>query len=129
MGTRVTQELNSNGGRTEYGYDAAGRVISLTDPKGCQNTYSYDESGNQTKVTDPEGVYTVRRPEPSTGTADPLNNVTTCKYDQAGRLTGKIYEDNTMVKYTYGGNGNRLSMDDSWGEPSTGTTLTATCWK
>ncbi|MCD6184423.1 MAG: RHS repeat protein [Deltaproteobacteria bacterium] len=40
-------------GTTTFAYDAAGRLISLTDPHGFIIEYDYDEAGNVTELTYP----------------------------------------------------------------------------
>jgi len=59
---------------TVYGYDAAHRLTSRTDPqtadgKNHQTSYTYDQNGNRTQVTDANGNIT-------SYTYDPLNRLT-----------------------------------------------------
>ncbi len=61
---------------TSYGYDAAGRVISTTDPRGNVSNVTYDVLGRTVRVTDPPPLQgplevTGTTPTPSAGSGSP----------------------------------------------------------
>jgi len=99
-------------GITGLGYDAVGRITSMTDPHGFATGYQYDAAGNMTKVTYP-GNKTVSY------TYDALNRLATVsidwlgksasyQYDDAGRMTGLTQFNGTTSQYAYD-NANRLT--------------------
>jgi RHS repeat-associated protein len=72
---------------TVYGYDARGRLTSLS--TGSRETaFSYNEQGFLSSITDPED-YT-----------------TSYTYDAVGRMTGINRPDGSSIGFTYDGNGN-----------------------
>lgn len=79
---------------TSYTYDAAGHVLTETDPLGHTTTYTYDSAGNQTSVTDPK------------------NHTTTTAYDAANRATSVTAPDGGVTSYTYDAVGNRVTETD-----------------
>jgi YD repeat-containing protein len=50
---------------TSYAYDIAGRLTSVTDPRGSVTAYQYDPAGQLIAVTDPD-QNTTRRKEKGT---------------------------------------------------------------
>lgn len=64
-------------------YDARGRVLSETDPRGNTVSYAYGSRGEVTKVTDARG------------------NETLCSYDGLGRLISASYPDSTTYQAAY----------------------------
>ncbi|MEZ4658330.1 MAG: polymorphic toxin-type HINT domain-containing protein [Caldilineaceae bacterium] len=87
--------LRPNGVTSSYGYDAAGRLTSLTHSNagGVLQSYGYtlDANGNRTGVTTLEGSESY--------TLDGLN-----------RLTNVTYANGDSASYTYDANGNRTSQ-------------------
>lgn len=76
----------SGSGTWTYGYDAAGRMTSATDPSSVQTTYGYDRAGNRTSVQVGAGpVVTTTYDSASlpTSSSDGL----TYAYDAMGTLT------------------------------------------
>src|SRR5205085_2618107 len=90
---------DARGNVTRYGYDAAGRLVSTTDPLTGTVQYQYDAAGNTTVVTQTDQVGTVHQVE--TRAYDALNAVisdtlsgpltppqtTALGYDQDGNVT------------------------------------------
>jgi RHS repeat-associated protein len=111
--SRRTASIDALGQRTEYGYDTAGNVTSVT---GFLETapsvfdelvtsYTYDLLGRQTSITDPEsgvinfGYDTVGR---LTSLTDPVNNTTRWTYDALDRTTSEtITIDSTDLSRLY----------------------------
>jgi RHS repeat-associated protein len=68
--TSVTATLADGTARqTTYGYDAAGRMVTVTDHAGNTTTYGYDDAGRQTLLTRPNGTSTAT-------TYDPMHRTT-----------------------------------------------------
>ncbi|MDV7368356.1 RHS repeat protein, partial [Acinetobacter baumannii] len=90
---------------TQYGYDKAGNLISVTqDAKGLKlvTSYSYDETGRQVKVTD-KGLTTVYT------------------YDALGRRISEVKDPGGLalkVEYRYDANGNVTRKIDEAGNSS-----------
>ena len=89
--------------RTSDTYDAAGRLLTTTDPLGAVTTNVYDPVGNLASVTDAN------------------NHQTSYTYDAAGRILTVIAADPDGVgpltapvtTYTYDANGNVLTRTDA----------------
>jgi len=86
------------GATTSFGYDAAGRLTSVTDPLGTETTMTYDTAGNMTSITDALGR-TVR-----------------FTYDAAGRVLTATDPAGEMASFGYDANGNRTSATDQLGK-------------
>lgn len=50
--------VHSTGARLDFGRDAEGRIVSVTDPEGGVRSYRYDANGDLESTTDPEGITT-----------------------------------------------------------------------
>lgn len=78
---------------TATAFDAAGRAIATTDPKGRITTTTYDAAGRATSVTQPDGDVVATeydaasRPTRVTSTESGRPFVTTTRYDALGRAT------------------------------------------
>jgi YD repeat-containing protein len=75
---------------TLYTYDAAGRLLTETDPLGHTTTYDYDAVSNQTSVTDANNhvtTYTYDTDNQKTSTTLPLGRQWTYAYDPDGHPT------------------------------------------
>ena len=89
----TTQALGSLNVQTQYGYDVADRLTSVTDPNGNAITYGYDDLGNLLDQTSPD-----------TGT-------TSFQYDAAGNLTGKTDAKGQVFTYSYDALNRLTSLD------------------
>ncbi|KRT69834.1 MAG: YD repeat-containing protein [candidate division NC10 bacterium CSP1-5] len=101
---------NRNGNRTIYAYDAAGRLLNVTDPAGGVTSFSYaggklagvtdpagrttqfsiDGTGNLGSVTTPDGAtsqYSYDSRHRLTTRTDPRGGATQYEYDSFGRLS------------------------------------------
>jgi len=121
-------EIDANGNRTSYAYDAVGRLKTVTRTVNAVSqatSFSYDEVGNRTAQTDAENHQTkwefdhLKRPTKRTlplgqaethtydlagnrtATTDFLGRITRFSYDENSRLTLKALPDGTRVVYTY----------------------------
>jgi RHS repeat-associated protein len=107
----VSARIDANGNRTDYGYDAAGRLILVTQPAVLdgasgkmvrpQTRAEYDAAGNQTATTDADG------------------NRTEFVYDADGRLTSTVFADGTSTHVQYDGLGDVMARIDQAGRATT----------
>ncbi len=119
---------------TLFTFDAAGRMLTETDPLGHTTTHVYDNVGNEVSVTDPRGKTTTSTYDgrnrlltttaPDTGVTtftydvvgnkltekDPRNNITTYTYDAADRPASLTKPSGGKTTYGYDANGNQTSM-------------------
>ena len=89
------QGANPDDYRTRYTYDAAGRLLTTTDPLGHVTSNTYDEVGNLDSARDADG------------------HITAYGYDGEGRLVTVIAPDGGTTAYTYDDAGNRLTRRDA----------------
>jgi RHS repeat-associated protein len=123
--TSGASEVIARGRSTEYVYDAAGNLESVTDPDGQKTTYAYDADNEQVKVEAPSGTVTeteyddagqvvsqtdgnkhvtkyVRNAlEEVTEVIDSLGKKTTKEYDAAGNMTSLIDPEGRTASYGY----------------------------
>jgi RHS repeat-associated protein len=97
------QGANRDDYATTFTYDAAGHLLTETDPLAHTTTYTYDKVGNETSV------------------ADPNNHTTSYAYDAQNRLTSITAPDNGVTQYTYDGAGNVLTRVDAKSHTTTYT--------
>ena len=99
---RKASETDPRGNVTQYTYDPAGRLITVTagygTPQATTTTYAYDDAGNQTSVTTAYGT--------------PMAATTSSGFDARRRLAKTTYADNTNTQYTYDGPGNLIQVID-----------------
>ena len=88
-------------GTTTYGYDANGRVSSVTYPTGLGISFTYDSSGRRASETTSDG-YTLDY-----------------HYDGNGQLTSVSSGGKTLVQYTYDANGRLVSAVNGNGTKTT----------
>jgi RHS repeat-associated protein len=85
---RLTQTRVSGQANTDYGYDLAGRVTTMTDESGTE-TYVYNQPGQLTSVT---------RTGTGTGSSPATYGY---QYDDAGNLTHRDLPDGISIDTTY----------------------------
>ncbi|MCB9940713.1 MAG: hypothetical protein H6823_20945 [Planctomycetaceae bacterium] len=112
--------IDRNHNATTYGYDGAGKLISITDPVGLVTTFTYtgdrvttitdpigrqtklayDVSGNLTRVTDPDDSTRLWRYDANhhmTGETDQLGRTEESIYGFHGRVTEARRKDGSIV--------------------------------
>ncbi|MEV4760629.1 LamG-like jellyroll fold domain-containing protein [Micromonospora sp. NPDC049559] len=130
-------ETDALGNKTQYGYDVAGFLRTVTDPNGNVTTSEHDVRGNvvsQTTCQDRSAnrcstVYMTYYPDATSEvlTPDPRNDVLLTERD--GRSASAT--DNTyLTSYAYDAKGNRTTATDALGRVTTtaytdGTTVAA----
>ncbi len=100
---RVRNAENQYNIVTEYGYDARGDLVSVTDTYGRTTQYAYDDAGQLVQVTDADG------------------NITTNTYNEAGQLITTTDALGHATHYEYDAVGRQISVTDALGN----TTYTA----
>jgi len=97
---RATQYLDGKAVSSSSTYDAAGRLLSRTDPEGNIARYAYDGAGQRTLVDDPD------------------LGKRTLVYDDTGNLVERDNPDGNTLKYTFDLAGRSLTEDwDGDGTP------------
>lgn len=90
-------------GTTHYSYDAAGRLVAMTDPRGFAISYGYDAAGNVMEIAYPGNKKVVY-------TYDRANRLATVKWqdwtaqyahDMVGRLIGLAHFNGSTTEYRY----------------------------
>ncbi|MDX9864023.1 MAG: DUF6531 domain-containing protein, partial [Anaerolineaceae bacterium] len=125
---RITAETHNyvNGGpvdhqtnlRTQYGYDAAGNRVSLTDANNHTTGYSYDGLNRMTVETDANNHSTTRVYDGAgnlQSQTDANNLTTSYGYDALNRMTSITDSLNNVTQYGYDVLGNKTSMTDANG--------------
>jgi len=93
---------------TNYEYNAAGDLLSVTDNDGNTTNMSYDKLGRKSDMTDPDMGYWVYDYDPNGNLwhqTDAKSQTITFDYDELNRVRSKTYNpvssDNPPVLYTY----------------------------
>ena len=122
--TRLTYDDNDNlaivqrpVGTTNYAYDQADNLITVTDPAQNVTTFEYDANDNLVVEKDATRVSFVQHNydalDRRISTRDERGNTTTFEYDPEGRLLSVTDPMLNKTSYTYDGSGNRLSVTDA----------------
>src|SRR5262249_13630975 len=121
----VTRILQPNGtSTTTFGYDAARRQTSLSDPDRGSESYGYDNNGNPTSVADgrPVTVYTgydgLNRPLWHSTSANGTSPYATWSYDTATNGVGRLATETFNPSDPSLGNGSYSYSYDARGEPT-----------
>ncbi|HTJ01007.1 MAG TPA: PKD domain-containing protein [Dongiaceae bacterium] len=102
-------------------YDAASRLIAVTDTAGQTTRFEYDAAGRKTAVIDPLGHRTTMDYDAAghnIAIHDPLGNETDFLYDANGRLSRTIYPNGAAVAKTYTATGQPDTKTDPLGNVS-----------
>jgi RHS repeat-associated protein len=95
--SRLTAEIDASGLRTEYAYDVAGRLMTISDGRGTTR-YTYDAIGNKLTET------------------DALGHTTRYRYDNFNRMVEMRYADGTHSQVTYDAVGQVIAKTDQAGK-------------
>lgn len=102
--SRISAVVNALGERTEYAYDARGRLLQLTDALGQHSAYAYDGRGRLRQLTDASGALTTYQRDGRgqlERLIDALNRTTWLTYDQSGHLLEKLDAQGQTTTYEY----------------------------
>jgi RHS repeat-associated protein len=120
--TSVSEESNrtpgshSNSHTTNYAYDLAGDLLTVTDPANNVITYTYDLLGRRTTQTDPDAgnwSYTYDDVDNQLSVTDALNTTRTTVYDELNRPTAHKQGTTTLATWDYDANGEKGLLDKS----------------
>ena len=94
---RIVEARDTGGSRVvSYGYDAAGRLATVTDPEGGLTRFTYDSGGRMVTVQDPSGVVRL-----------------TNQYDAGGRVVRQTLANQSAWTFAYTvGASNRVIRTD-----------------
>ena len=110
---------------TTFAYDPQANLTSTVTPLGNRTTTGYDTAGRLTSVVDPRGnvsganpadyttVLTYNATDQILTATDPLGNVTTNAYDDAGNLTSVTDPNTHATAYGYDAANNLTSVTDA----------------
>ncbi|MBK4734904.1 phospholipase effector Tle1 domain-containing protein [Noviherbaspirillum pedocola] len=121
---RISGIAQSDGSSLAFTYDAAGRIVTLTDALGATTRLVYDDVyRNRTTVYDPLGLVTTYEYDPATRrlariVAPAVDGVLATRefiYNAKGDVTRTIDGEGKGVDYGYDANGNRILERDAEG--------------
>ncbi len=135
----VTRKMSATGtqlGATSYGYDAFGRVQSLTDARNGTTWFTYNDAGQIVSTTTPEPGN--GQPAQTTSTVfdaqgralrvtDPDGTTVTNEYTLAGQLKKTYGSRAYPVEYTFDAQG-RMKTMTSWQDFSGDSGTATTTW-
>ncbi len=121
---------NPLGHATSMAYDADRNLVTETDATGHVTKYTFDLANEQTQVKRGDGSVLKTDYNPDGTVLDEKDGkgdaIVTYGYDTLQRITTVTDADNRTTTYTYDGDGNRLTQQDSGGScngsPQTGCT-------
>ncbi len=93
--SRMTQLVDTRSNKTQFAYDAAGNLLSITYPDTKAESFGYDAQGLPT-------TYTSRR-----------GSSIQYSYNERGQVTEKSYPGGKTIQYQYDAKGNLISAEDS----------------
>lgn len=113
--------LSFKDGRT-HGFNAAGKLLTLTDRNGNQTTLNYDAGGKLTLITDAFGrtlTVTTNTNGRVLSLADSMGTIATYTYGASQELLSVTYADNSKFQFAYGYANSKLvltSVTDALGQ-------------
>lgn len=115
---RTLQDVADIGADTSFGYDAQGRLVRVTDPKGLDTVYSYNAFGDLVQLTSPDTGVTTHAYDSAgnrIASTDADGRRTIYAYDALNRLTGIGYADLALdVVYTYDSTAASCASDETF---------------
>ena len=119
---KLWKDINFDGTFTEYRYDRAGNVSSMTDPEQNMSKYNYDLFNRLTVVIqsmdqtdDTATIYGYDSHGNLNSVTDAANHQTTYEYDDLGRVVTVESPDTGTTRYTYDEAGNVTGKADANG--------------
>jgi RHS repeat-associated protein len=117
----LIEQVDPEGRRTSYTYDALNRLLAVTDEVG-RTSYSYHALGNLTSLTDAESQTTTFSYDLNgrlVAEARPLGQTTQYQYDAAGNLVRKTDAKLKEITYVYDDAGRLIALtSDAPGLPA-----------
>src|SRR5205823_13866441 len=122
---RVTEARDGLGRAVAYGYDASGRLVSVTDPEGGVTRFSYDSFHRMVTIQDPRGIVYLTNEYDADGRvirqvrADQSAHAFAYALDANGKVTRTDVTDPRGIvrRVTFEGNGYMLSDTRALGTP------------
>jgi RHS repeat-associated protein len=116
-------------GTTTYTYRYDSRPDTITRPNGLITTYTYNQNGFATQVKHQLGDNVLLQYDYTYNTqgfvaqealsgSEAVALTTDYDYDALGQLISSVHSDGTFSRYTYDGQGNRLTMETEQGATS-----------
>ena len=108
--------VDANGNRTEYEYDAAGRRVLVRDALGNETQTEYDPRGLRTAMIDANGhrtEFVYDAGEQHIQTIHPDGSTQSMSYDALGRVISKTDERGRITNHAFDPKGNLLSVTDA----------------
>lgn len=116
---RLVSMTNPLGGITRSEYDAAGRVIAQVDPLGRRTTFGRDSFGRVVQTTYPDGVSETVAFDVSGNIAaqtNALGHATTHQYDELNRAVKVTLPDGTFMRTVYSAGGRVMATINANGQ-------------
>jgi YD repeat-containing protein len=113
LGEIISSTIEST--TTNYGYGAAGNLISVTDPSGLTTAYEHDVLGHVTGVLFSDGTRSTYRYDGNgnlVSVIDAVGQETVYVYDALNRLTSIIEPGGRTTRYVYDEHSNLVSVID-----------------
>lgn len=121
---KLYRQIQPDDTYTEFGYDAAGRLASVTDPEGNTTAYAYDALDRVVEIIQPGAVTTALGYDAQgnrDSVIDPGGNETRYTFDDMGRVVLRVSPDSGTTAYTYDALGNPAQKMDANGTLTTYT--------
>ena len=115
---RLWKEIQADDTFTEYDYNGAGQIASVTDPELQTTSYAYDPHNRLSQVTQPGNVLTRFGYDQHGGLSavtDANSNVTVFVRDDMGRVLTETSPDTGLTRYGYDEAGNLIRRQDANG--------------
>ena len=116
--TSVTDAQTPNAGTTQYGYDTENNITSITDANSHQTTFHYNTQRQVDRTTFPSGLvesYGYDAANNLTSKTDRNSHTINYSYDALERVTSRSYPDSLSVGYTYDLAGRLTQVQDATG--------------